>query len=54
VAWRLSTHARVSARRSCTTSTTLVVTAAPGGPEAGPAAAYRSESGTYRRSRAPV
>jgi len=37
----------------CTTSTTLVVTAATGGPGAGPAAAYRSESGTYFRSSAP-
>jgi hypothetical protein len=42
----------VSAGWLCTTSTTLVVTAT-GGPGTGPVAAYRSESGTYLRSRAP-
>ncbi len=53
VACRLSTHARVSAGWLCTTSTTLVVTAATAAPWPGPAAAYRSESGTYFRSSAP-
>jgi hypothetical protein len=44
----------VSATWLWTTSTTLRVTTLPEGPRPGPAAGYRSVSGTYLRSIAPV